>query len=764
MKEATAKLKKDYYGSPQSLSLLLEILVSEDGIEIRQLAATEARKLVGKHWAAIPDGHKPEIRSHLLRSTMRESSKAVRHASSRLIGAIAQKDLAKEQWKDLPDLMLQSATSPDAPTREVGTYILFSILDELEDSSTFDYKRMFEAFSKTIQDVDHPDVPMNTIFALSKVAIEIDADGEDDALATFREFIPKIVNVLIHFINNHDNDRVTQTFECLQTILDATPKVLDPHFRDLVQGMASIAADESKDADTRTQAVNFLLTCLLERKMKFQGLRIGEQMVTMLFNILAHEDASPAIDDEKDLTKSCLHLLSFMAAELPPPQVAGPAVVLFKRNANSSDVQQRQAAITVLATIVEGATEFISTQLPELFPSILKLLNDPSDRVRESSVLACRDIADALPEIMAREHEKFLGSLAKNLQMAMQQANGDDAERHMKVAANCCLAIDGLVLGLSAKDVRAYMPELVPNLTRLFSHPNGDVKKSAISAVGSIATASEKDFIPYFEQVMGALSHYVDIKEPEEELELRSIVTDTMGSLAEAVGPEPFRSYVQPLIKASQEGLTLNHPRLKETSYMLWGSLAKTYKEDFKPFLSNAVQQLFEALAQDEDADIEVPLEGESSDLIGQEIIISGKKLKVVGENEMGDGDDDDDDEDGWDDVIGYSDIAQEKSVALETLADIYSHAGKEFLPYYEKTVEAILPMMEHGSDEVREAAISAMFRLYASLWELQPAAQSNWKSHPGLPIRNQPSGEIAKIRDLLMTKVLSEYDSEENR
>ena len=741
--------------------MLLRILISHDTIEIRQLAATEARKLVSKHWAKIPDGQKPEIRSRLLQSTMNEPSKTVRHASSRLIGAIAQNDLAKNEWTDLPNLMLEGATNSSAQAREVSTFILFSILDELEDSTIFDYKKMFAAFSHTIQDLSNPEVPMNTLFALSKVAIEIDTDNDDPILTTFRQFIPKMVTVLMHVINTKDSDRITQTFECFQTILDATPKLFDLHFKELVQGIAEIARDPSHDQDTRTQALNFLLSCVLERKMKFQALRIGEELTNMIFGIIASEEAAPTVDDEKDITRSSLHLLAFMANELPPPQVAGPTVVLFKKFASSPELRQRQAAITVLATIVEGATDFVRSQLPELFPAILKLLNDPSDTVRECSVMACRDIADALPEVMAKKHEEFLSALAKNLQLSMQSAEGPEAEKHIKVAANCCLAIDGLVAGLSAQDVRAYMPELVPNLTRLFAHPSIDIKKSAISAVGTIASAADRDFTPYFEQTTAALSHFIQAKGEDEELELRSIAIDTMGDLAEAVGAEAFHAYVQPMIKATQEGLELDHPRLKESAYMLWGSLAKVYKEEFKPFLSGAVQKLVEALAKEEDADIEVPLEEGKEDLVGKEVIISGKKIKVVGESDFVDNDEDDDDEDGWNDITGFSEVAQEKEVALEALADIFSHTGKEYLPYYEKTVTAILPIMEHDSESTKESAISAMFRLYASLWKLQPEEQSKWM--PGLPIDTKPSHEIEKVRDLLMEKVLSEYPTEED-
>jgi importin-4 len=757
-------LKKDYYTQPQSLVLLLQILVSDDSIEIKQLAATEARKLVGKHWAKIPDGQKPEIRERLLQSTMTESSKAVRHALSRLIGVIAQKDLSNNEWQDLPNLMLQGAESNNPQAREVSTYILFSILDEVnDDASAFNYSKMFEIFSKTLQDRENPEVPINTLFALSKMAIAIDTDGNDPALGAFQNMIPQMVTVLNDIIASGESDRINQAFECFQTILDAKPKILDSHFRQLIEQMATITADSSKDGDSRTQALNFLLSALLNRKMKFQSLRIGPELVNLLFTILSGEDTIEQVDDdEMDLTRSAMHMLTLMASEMPPQQVAAPVVKNFQEYASSPNPRKKQAAITALAQCVEGAPEFIGTQLPQLIPLILELLNDPRDKVREMTVLGCRDIAEALPEVLAMEHEKFLTGFAKNLAAAVSKIEGDDATKYESVAANCCLAIDGLVSGLSAKDVEPYMAELVPNLTRLFSHPTNDIKKSSISAVGSIAVVAQRGFLPYFDQVATSLSQFIELKEGEEELELRAIATDTMGDLADAVGPEAFKSFVPPLIRSSQEGLHLDHPRLRETSYMLWSALAKSYKEDFKTFLEPSVKSILDALAQEEDADFEVEL-NDDSDLLGQEVVIGGKKIRVVGDG-MAEKDDDtdDDDDDNWADLAGISAIAEEKEVALEALADIYSHTGKEFLPYYPKTIESILPLLEHSHEATRRAAISAMFRLYASLWQLQPDSQSKWE--PGMPVKNQPTPEIAHIRDELMKRVLEQYGSEDDR
>ena len=766
VKAATAKLKKDYYGSPQSLLLLLQILVSDDSVEIRQLAATEARKLVGRHWSKIENAQKQDIRNHLLRTTMTENSKAVRHSLSRLIGVIAQIDISKNEWTDLPTLLLEGAENPHPQAREVSTFILFSILDEVEEDGThLDYQKMFTVFNKTIQDRENLEVAVNTLYALSKLAISIEVDGDDPALAAFQRLVPAMVKVLLDAVEVEDSSQISRCFEAFQTILEAKPKILDSNFKNLIVQMAQLAEETSRDNESRIQALNFLISALLNRKMKFQGLKLGHQLVDLLFKILAGSDGMPDMDDEElDLTKSAMHLLTLMADLLPPQQVAAPVITLFKQYATSTDIRERQAAITALAQVVEGTPDFIGTQLPQLIPAILGLLNDPSDRVRESAILGCRDIAEYLPEVLAEEHEKFLTAFVKNLSAAVQANDPEKAKHNQNIAANCCLAIDGLVQGLNAKDLQKYMPELVPNLSHFFTHSDPDVQKASISAIGSIASAAEKTFLPYFDSIATALTQFIDLKDSEDEIDLRAIAVDMLGNMAGAVGPEAFQSYVPALIRSSQEALKLDNSKLRETTFMLWGSLAKAYREKFQDFLEPAFKAILESLAQDDDADITLDVEDSEGDL-PSEILIGGKKVKIAN-GELADKDLDsdfgsDDDDDAWGDLTGISAVAEEKEVALESLGDIFSHVGKAYMPYYEGTLNAIIPLLEHSWEPTRRAAIGTIFRLYASLWKLQPEAQSQWE--PGLPIKTQPSQEIGKIRDLIMTYVEKQYATEDD-
>jgi hypothetical protein len=218
------------------------------------------------------------------------------------------------------------------------------------------------------------------------------------------------------------------------------------------------------------------------------------------------------------------------------------------------------------------------------------------------------------------------------------------------------------------------------------------------------------------------------------------------------------------LMSASEEGLHLDHPRLRETSYILWSTLAKVYEEDFTPFLAGVVKGLLECLDQEE-SDFEVELGEEAKDLLGQEVVIAGKKIKVAAATDTPEDLDsmEDDDGDDWDDLTAVTAVAMEKEVAVEVLGDVLSHTRKNFVPYFEKTVEATVGLVEHPYEGVRKGAIGTLWRAYACLWQLMED-HTGEKWTPGLPLKSQPSGEVLKLGEVATAATLSLWDDEVDR
>ena len=785
VKAATSTLKKNYYTSPASLSLLLQLLTSHDSSQLRQLAAVEARSLVSKHWASLPADQKPHVRSQLLQATLNEQVALVRHSSARVISAIAAVDLADGEWTDLPGFLQQAATSSQARQREVGVYILFTLLETMGDEFTSKFRELFALFRNTIHDPESAEVRVNTMLALSKMALVVDADEDPASLRSFQEAIPGMVGVLKESIDAGDEDRTIQTFEVFQTFLGCDSQLLAPHFKDLVQFMINIAADTEIADDSRTQALSFLMQCVKYRKMKVQGLKIGEQLTLKSLQIVTEIGDSAADEEDVNPARSALGLLDLLAASLPPSQVIVPLLHALGPYVNHSNPEYRRAGILALGMCVEGAPDFIATQLNDILPLVLRLLDDPEIKVRQAALHGVARLADDLADEVGKEHLKLIPALVRNLETAMQSVTGDEKDINLDIIKGSCNAIDSLIEGLETKDVAQYLPELIPRLSRLFAHPDFKVKAGAIGAVGSIAASAEQAFSPYFEATMNTLSEYVGIKDSDDELDLRATVTDAMGSMAGAVGPEAFKPYVQPLMQASEQGLHLGNPKLRESSYILWSTMAKVYELDFKIFLDGVVKGLFESLQQEE-SDLEVELGEEAQDLLGTEITIAGKKVKISAAEgdgratlkklsqvaQMADGedetiaDDEEDDDDAWDELTTVTAVALEKEIAVEVIGDVLTHTRKEYLPYLEKTIEAVMPMVEHSYEGVRKAAIGTLYRAYAALWGLAEDGQAGKmdKWLPGLPLKVQPTNEITKLGDMLMTATLAVWAEEEDR
>ncbi|KAI1039130.1 hypothetical protein LB505_007535 [Fusarium chuoi] len=75
------------------------------------------------------------------------------------------------------------------------------------------------------------------------------------------------------------------------------------------------------------------------------------------------------------------------------------------------------------------------------------------------------------------------------------------------------------------------------------------------------------------------------------------------------------------LMSASEEALSLDNPRLKETSFILWSNLSKVYHEQFDHFLPGVFKGLFSSLELEEE---EIELPGVDASQLGDGAIVIG--------------------------------------------------------------------------------------------------------------------------------------------
>ncbi|KAJ6261178.1 Importin-4 [Drechslerella dactyloides] len=747
VKQATTTLTKDFFSKPQSLPLLVKVLANHPSQPLRQVAAVQASKLVNQFWQGSSgkeselEGQKEQIRQNLLQAAVNEQASIVKHATARVISTIAKLDLPEGKWSDLPGHLHQAATSNRVTDRELGVFILFTLIETFEEQFSDKWADFFTLFTQTLQDPESLQVRVYTLMALGKMAETFDADDDTDSIKKFKGLLPRLVEILKEVINGGDSKMLDQCFEVFISLLSAEGALIGNYLKQLIELMMNLAENTQSSLDVRSKALNFLLTCVRLRKMKIQSLKLGEPLTLLAIKIAAEPQEDDEGGDDSAPSRIAILMINFLADALPPSQVVLPLMKTLGPYIQSQNPNERRAALLAIGACVEGAPDFVATQIEAVVPVIHNALSDPDMQVRKAALQALANLADEVGEDIGQYHAEIVPILIQ-----MLDVQGDS----LSIKRACCYAIDAVLGEVDAKEMPAYLDSIMPRLSAMFTQDDVSLKTAAVGAIASTARGSSQQFQKYFESTMNALGTCLTLKDGEDELNLRSVTLDCMGAIAEAVGSRAFTPYVQQLMQAAEESIKLDHTRLKEGAFSFWAILAKVYENEFSPFLGSVVDTLLESIEQaeledDDDDDDEAPT------LISE---IGGTKLETP--LVVADMIDDDDDDDAWD-FAAVTAVSMEKEVAIDAIGEIISHCTASFTrEQLEKIVDCLISKLNHMYEGVRRAAIDTLWRTYAATWSAQTKAgvMAPWES--GLPLKVQPSEELRSLGSLIMARTLA--------
>ncbi|GKT59945.1 karyopherin kap123 [Colletotrichum tofieldiae] len=761
VKAVTAELQKNYYSQPESLLLLIEVTISHDDAAIRQLASVQALRLTPRHWSKLPADKRELAKKHILESILNDQSASSRHSKSRLLACAVGLDLEDGEGQDFVRGLLSLNTSDNVAHREVGSYILFALLENDPTHFAEQTQQLLGLVQKTIVDPASADVRLSSVKSVGALLMLVDPEEDAQSLNLIQQLVQPMVEILKNAISEGNDDQYRDVFEVFQSFLAYDSAFLAAHLKDLIHFMIDLAVNTEVEEDARSQALAFLSQCARYRRMKLQAMKdMGALLMVKSMQIVTEIDTDDE-DDDNSPARTALSLIDQLASDLPPRQVIVPLLEQFAQFAQNPNPGHRKSAILSLGTAAEGAPDFIATQLQPLLPVVLQLLNDQDGSVRHAALVGLIHLADEMADELSPKHRDLISALLTNLEAVA----GSSDKQSVRIIRAACGALDSLIgEGLDDELIKEFGPKLIVPMGKLLGHDDFAVKAAAAGAIGAIASAlGGEQFKPYFKDVMGALGQYVTIKDSEEALALRSSVCDSMGRIADAVGAQEFQPYVMDLMKASEEALSLDNARLKETSFILWASLSKVYGSEFSHFLPGVFKGLFDCLELEEES---VSIPGLKEEDIPEGLLLSGgKKLnfKAVDEDDE-EGMDEDADWEDLDDFAGVTAVALEQEIALEVLGDVITHScGADAIrQYLGDAMGKVAPLAEHPYDGARKAAISTLWRSYARVWQLfEESTGTKWQA--GFPPKQQPDEVILNLGQMVVdaTKGVWQEDTE---
>ena len=270
----------------------------------------------------------------------------------------------------------------------------------------------------------------------------------------------------------------------------------------------------------------------------------------------------------------------------------------------SADPDHRRGAVLALGVCVEGCSEYMTPLMSEVWPIVEAGLQDGDAGVRKATCIAVSCLCEWLEDECSSKHavlvpvsrvhilSNFLDPYYRP-QSIMNLINDPATQK------TACTALDA-VLEILQDTIDQYLQLIMERLGGLLETAPLQVKAVVTGAIGSAAHASRERFLPYFQPTMNHLAHFLSLTGEGEEIELRGIAMDAIGTFAEAVGKDVFRPYFSDMMTHAFQGCEMGSARLRECSFLFFGVMARVFGEEFAPYLTQVVPPLLASCKQAE--------------------------------------------------------------------------------------------------------------------------------------------------------------------
>lgn len=336
----------------------------------------------------------------------------------------------------------------------------------------------------------------------------------------------------------------------------------------------------------------------------FAAVATGE-VVPVLLMLLTKQDEDAA-DDEYNISRAAYQCLQ-LYAQAVGGAVIQPVLSFVEGNLRHEDWHNRDAAVSAFGAIMEGPEEKVITPIvKQALPVIIKMMEDPSVHVKDSTAYALGRITEACSE--AIDPVMHLPLLIKSL--------FDGLVSSPKMAGSCCWALMNLAerfsgeIGCQQNPLTPHFNESITHLLQVTERSDADnqlrtaayevlntfVQNAANESLAAVASLSEiiikrlEDTVPLQSQVVSVEDR---ITLEEMQTSLCTVLLAIIQRLEKEINPQSDRIMTVLLQILSSAGVKSSVP---DAVFAAVSGLANAleegfaaYMEAFSPFLYNAL-------------------------------------------------------------------------------------------------------------------------------------------------------------------------------
>ena len=580
-----------------------------------------------------------------------------------------------------------------------------------------------EIFSKGLDD-ENIDVKVSTLHCVTEFLINI---VNEDILLKFSCLTDKMLNALVSTLK-YENEQKNKDFSeskgkaALETMID----IVDQHpkfWKGKTDTIITIVNEISKSKIFQ----NSIRECALElvyslAKSSPSSIKKSTQFksvfLPLLFNLLLEIDYE---NDEKGWEKNIEEnendademfygvrdSFDRLAVDLGGDFVMGCTAEYIKKFLNSQNWIEVHAAFIAMGYLSEGCKEDFSKNLKEFLQFISNGLVHQHPRVRYAALFA---FGSVLKSAAPKPQKEFTNNILPALAQLMSEK-----EPSIRVKTQSCNSLVEFLRGLlnddldkeeSIKLISNYTNDLVKLLSQLFEYSLKEsyypLQESSLSAISLLSNLLEKDFAPYYDQLMPGLKKlFLGLNaQTEEQKKLKSNTIEAMGFLCSSIAEEKDK-YMNDLNEISNAFLNYmkNIPEEDPQLSSIINSfthLSLAMKDKFEPYLQQLLPILTNYIsadigfkAQDATLDEYIPADKEEKSKLDSVVFNLGANQTKLSLNTF---------------------ALQNKILSFTVLYEIANNMEKSFAKYIEGLLKISQSLMEFPySPKIRKIAIKSV-------------------------------------------------------
>jgi hypothetical protein len=538
-----------------------------------------------------------------------------------------------------------------------------------------------------------------------------------DLIMSFSSLTGAIIDTLIYALKN-DEDKGKLALESLNNLTESHPKFWKDNLETLLHVLYEIIKEKGFSFAIRESSLEIIYTlanktpAFMRKSNNFNG-----EILPLLFDLLLDINHADDLEGWNKLTEEeendLEHMLfsvrdgfSRLSFDLGGKYLLEISTPFIKRYLAGGNWIEQHAAFNVIGHLSEACKDLYKSNIVDLLQYISNGLVHEHVRVKYAALTALAFLLeDTAPLIQKKYHSNVLPAICKLMQ-----------ESNLRLTTQACSTLVNFLRGLVNKEseeddtlteiIKPYAGELLQFLTTLFeksiSISHAPLQEETLTNLSLLATVLDKDFAPYYNQIMPGLKqilYHLNPTTPQQET-LKSHAIETISYLCSSVSEnsQNFIDDFKDLTLAFGKLLVTLKEEDPQVIAILNGftHISTSLKEHFYPYLEDLFPILEKYINTDidfklEDADIkEFVHEDEANERISMIVNLGGLENKKISLN---------------------THALQNKIMAMNVLYEISLNMNTTFYPYIGKYLNITKKFLNFAySRKIRKLACKSLF------------------------------------------------------